>query len=197
MKLIVGLGNPGPRYATTRHNVGWMVVRELCRVHHVRLDRRGMAGRRLVARYGDGEVGQTVRLLCPQTMMNCSGEALAVVKPWRVARADMLIVCDDVNLPLGTLRLKPKGSDGGHHGLASCLEHLGTDEVPRLRVGVGIQPLPKDLTEFVLSPFHKQERPLLEQVVTRAAEACEVWATDGIQAAMNRVNTRTSKDGAA
>jgi len=130
-------------------------------------------------------------------MMNESGKPLAeAVKKWKVRFEDILLVCDDVNLPLGVLRLRPHGSDGGHHGLASCLEQLQSQEIPRLRVGVGIQPLPKDLTEFVLSPFHNRERPRLEQVVTRAAEACAVWATDGIQAAMNRVNTRVTKEGA-
>jgi len=167
MKLIVGLGNPGPHYEQTRHNVGAMVVRRLAR-------------RRL---------GPDVRLLVPDAMMNVSGEALArAALPERME--DLLLVCDDVNLPLGTLRVRPEGSDGGHHGLASCLQQLGTEAVPRLRVGVGSASLPKDLTEFVLSPFDPPERPVVEETLARAAEACELWAARGIEAAMNRVNVR-------
>lgn len=122
-------------------------------------------------------------------MMNQSGDALAIaVKTWRINLHDILIVCDDVNLPLGTVRLRAQGSDGGHHGLASCLETLGTQEIARLRIGVGVQPLPEDLTDFVLSPFTEQERPAVNQVLRQAVEACELWATEGIQTAMNRVN---------
>ena len=191
MKLIVGLGNPGRQYEATRHNVGFQVIDALAKRHQVRLSQRGLVGRRLVARYGDWNVQEiTVRLLCPQTMMNASGEALGLVTSWGVEPASMLVVCDDVNLPLGTLRMRAQGSAGGHHGLASCLARLGTDALPRLRVGVGVQPLPNDLTEMVLSPFRSAERPLIEPLVTRAAEACEVWATDGIHAAMNHTNVR-------
>jgi len=125
-------------------------------------------------------------------MMNRSGEALvSAVNRWRVAPAKLLLVCDDVNLPLGTLRLRPQGSDGGHHGLASCLDALGTQEIPRLRIGIGIQPLPKDLTDFVLSPLKQKERVMLDAVLARAAEACALWVTEGIQAAMNKANART------
>lgn len=123
--------------------------------------------------------------------MNASGEAVrAAATRWRVAPQDLLLVCDDVNLPLGRLRLRPKGSDGGHHGLASCLEALGAEEVPRLRVGIGVEPLPKDLTEFVLSPFRKAERSCLERALERAVEACEVWIEEGIHAAMNHANAK-------
>jgi len=188
MKRIVGLGNPGRQYASTRHNVGFMVVEKLRRTHRQpRWSRALPLSAQCVIRMG----GAAVRLMRPLTMMNRSGEAfVAAVPRWRVAPAELLLVCDDVNLPLGTVRLRPRGSAGGHHGLASCLEHLGTEEIPRLRIGIGVQPLPKDLTDFVLSSFRAEERPMVHRTIARAAETCELWVTEGIQAAMNRANAR-------
>ena len=184
MKLIVGLGNPGQHYETTRHNVGFMVVERLCQQHHLswKFDRELNARR--------ATLEGSVHLIEPQTMMNDSGRAVrASSQRWSPQPHEILIVCDDVNLSLGTLRLRAQGSDGGHHGLASCLEHLSTDDVPRLRIGVGgVEPLPKDLTEFVLSPFRQEERPTLHEALERAVEACEVWMSDGMQAAMNTIN---------
>jgi len=122
-------------------------------------------------------------------MMNRSGEALAaVVRRSHAAPGDTLVVLDDVHLPLGRLRLRAGGSDGGHHGLASCLDAFGTEAVPRLRVGIGVRPLPRDLTEFVLSPFDKEERPILTEALEQAVEACELWAREGMIVAMNRIN---------
>jgi len=185
MKLIVGLGNPGSRYADTRHNVGAMVVQ--------RLGRRGGAWKEHASGEFGYRIAEEVGLILPRVMMNVSGAAVrAAVEQWHATPQETLIVCDDVNLPVGTLRLRPHGSDGGHHGLASCLAHLGTDAVPRLRIGVGITPLPEDLTEFVLSPFDPQERMTLRGVLARAVEACELWATHGIERAMHRTNVRPS-----
>lgn len=185
MKLIVGLGNPGREYEATRHNVGFRVADAL----HRKYQARWRLDRQLNAWYA--QLPQSA-LMKPRTMMNDSGHAVAAAKRrWSLQPAqEVLIVCDDVNLPLGTMRMRPRGSDGGHHGLASCLAQLGTNAVPRLRVGVGVDPLPKDLADFVLSPFRNAERPLITQLVARAAEACEVWAADGIQAAMNQTNVR-------
>ena len=189
MKLIVGLGNVGSEYADTRHNVGWMVVQELARRVRVALRHRLTRGRHVAARYGDWPCGEGVaRLLLPQMMMNASGEALAHLQEWRVTPTEVLVVCDDVNLPLGTLRLRARGGAGGHHGLASCLTTLQTEAVPRLRVGIGIEPLPKDLTEFVLSPFHTEERAMMRQTMGRAAEVCQVWAQDGLEVARNQMS---------
>ena len=183
MKLIVGLGNPGPQHEHTRHNVGAMVVRRLAQQHRLAWQDRPHA---VVAWWQAPEAW----LLIPRVMMNQSGEALVEATDMPVAMGDLLLVCDDVNLPLGTLRLRPEGSDGGHHGLASCLQRLETEDVPRLRVGVGIPSLPKELTEFVLSPFEPQERQVVEETFARAAEACELWATRGIEPAMNHTNVR-------
>lgn len=186
MTLVVGLGNVGTVYEHTRHNVGFEVVDALRRAHHA------SAWEPAASRYAHCTMrvkGTAVRLMKPLTMMNRSGDALrASVRRWRVTPEDILLVCDDVNLPLGALRLRPQGSDGGHHGLASCVEALGTQDVARLRIGIGIQPLPRDLTDFVLSPFDGKEHPLLEQALARAAEACELWATEGVAAAMNWAN---------
>ena len=121
----------------------------------------------------------------PLTMMNESGEALRAVEP---NAQDLLLICDDVNLPLGTIRLRPEGSAGGHHGLQSCLDALGTVEVARLRIGVGISPLPRDLEDYVLSRFRSTERPLIKQAIEQAADACEAWVREGIEVAMNRHN---------
>ena len=154
-----------------RHGVKWQTPR---------------GGRASQASWQAGD--ERVQLVRQHTMMNLSGEALASDVRDESSPEQMLIVCDDVNIPLGTLRMRAQGGAGGHNGLASCLEALGTDEVPRLRVGVGSASLPKDLTEFVLSPFQNEERPVVDDMVARAVEACELWVQEGIETAMNKVN---------
>ena len=191
MKLIVGLGNVGAEYAATRHNVGFQVAQLLAERHKIRLGTRYPAKGRLLGIVGDGQIGgAAVRLLLPQTMMNASGDSLADREAWGVSLDELLIVCDDVNLPLGALRMRPQGSAGGHHGLASCLAALQTEAIARLRVGVAGEPLPSDLTEYVVSEFRPGERPVIRRAIDQAAEACERWATDGLQAAMNRMHLR-------
>lgn len=191
MKLIVGLGNVGEPYEGTRHNAGWDAVGCLAQRHGVAPSAAVTAHRRRVAQYGEWRAGrETVRLVWPLTLMNASGEAVAAAAGWGVEPRDVLLVCDDVNLPVGALRLRAGGGDGGHHGVASCLAALGTEDVPRLRVGVGREPLPRDLTEFVLSTFDAGERPLIAEAMVRAAEACEAWVERGIDGAMNQVNLR-------
>ena len=189
MKVIVGLGNPGHTFHDTRHNLGFAVIDSLVQRHRVNVDQRLVStdGGRPAAVYGDFELdGQVVRLLMPLTMMNESGDAMRVLD--LPSRQDLLIVCDDVNLPLGRLRLRPEGSGGGHHGLTSCLEALGAETVPRLRIGVGTTPLPRDLEEFVLSRFTPQERPVIRDAVARAMAACEQWVRDGLEKAMSEYN---------
>ena len=191
MKVIVGLGNVGAEYEATRHNVGFLVVQQLAANAHVALRHRLTHGRELIARYGDWSGrDEVVRLLLPQTMMNASGAALAHLSEWQVKPSEVLVVCDDVNLPLGTLRLRALGSDGGHHGLASCLERLQTRALPRLRVGIGVTSLPKELTEFVLSPFHADEDATMRHTLTRAVEVCQVWAEEGMKGAMTCLSRR-------
>jgi len=190
VKVVVGLGNPGHTYHGTRHNVGFAVIQRLAERHQVEIRQATLSpvDRRPASVCGDYRDGdEAVRLLMPLTMMNASGEALRTVEG---PLADRLVVCDDVNLPLGTIRLRPQGSSGGHHGLESCLAVLGTDQFPRLRIGVGTDPLPRELEQFVLSPFRSDERPIAETAIEQAADACELWVREGMDAAMNRYNTR-------
>ncbi|MBI2884965.1 MAG: aminoacyl-tRNA hydrolase [Candidatus Omnitrophica bacterium] len=189
MKVIVGLGNVGDAYAHTRHNAGWDVVVALAGPRAAWQPLR--EGREVLGRYCElTEGGLRVRLLLPETLMNASGRAVAAAATaWHIqVEQGLLLVCDDVNLPLGVVRLRPQGSDGGHHGLASCFEALKTLQVARMRVGVGRAPLPRDLTEFVLSPFRSEEQAVVDQACRIAVDGCRVWARDGMKTAMNRVN---------
>lgn len=186
--MIVGLGNPGQTYFGTRHNVGFLVVQALAEARGVSVSARvvSLQDGRPVAVFGDYQVGdETVRLLMPLTMMNESGDAMKAVA---IHVPELLIVCDDVHLPLGRLRLRPAGGAGGHHGLESCLSALGTEDVSRLRVGVGTTPLPSELETFVLSKFGGQEWTVMKRAIAQAAQACESWVTEGMEAAMNRYN---------
>ncbi|MBI1953280.1 MAG: aminoacyl-tRNA hydrolase [Candidatus Omnitrophica bacterium] len=190
MKVIVGLGNPGPRYSRSRHNVGFEVAQRLARRWSLKL-----APGPSRCQLGQGLVGSNpVRLVLPLTMMNRSGQAVAAVgKRWKLAPAELLVVCDDVSLPLGMIRLRPGGSDGGHKGLASILEELDTQEVPRLRVGIGSAKAAGDLTDFVLAPFTAAEKKKLDESLDLAEAACEVWVSRGLPAAMNRFNVRRAE----
>lgn len=194
MNVIVGLGNPGHTYHGSRHNVGFAVIERLAQLRGVNIAQSlsSPVDGRPAAVFGDYErQGRAVRLLMPLTMMNESGEAL---RAWPMKPAQTLIVCDDVYLPLGTLRLRPGGSAGGHNGLRSCLEAAGTEELPRLRIGVGIGAVPSALRDFVLSRFDSAERPVIKTVIEQAAEACEAWAMEGIETAMNRHNKGELRD---
>ncbi len=186
MKLVVGLGNPGPEYETTRHNVGWWVIDHLADVWRFPPWRAAPD-----ARAADGEVdGRRVRLLKPQTFMNLSGDALApyLQRPfWSVAN-DLLVVVDDVALPLGTFRFRAKGSAGGHNGLRSVEEALGTMEYARLRIGVGPDaPVPGAvLRDFVLDRFTLDEAVVVKALMPALHAGITTWIADGIVAAMNR-----------
>ena len=186
MKLVVGLGNPGPAYETTRHNVGWWVIDHLADVWRFPPWRAVRA-----ARATDGAVdGRRVRLLKPQTFMNLSGDALApyTQRPfWSVAN-DLLVVVDDVALPLGTFRIRAKGSAGGHNGLRSVEEALGTMEYARLRVGVGPEtPVPGAvLREFVLDGFAPDETAVVKKLLPALRAGITTWIADGIVAGTNR-----------
>jgi PTH1 family peptidyl-tRNA hydrolase len=187
MKLIIGLGNPGLRYAATRHNVGFRIIDLLSRRHRIRLKRtrlRGLAGTGMIA-------GEEVALVQPTTYMNDSGLCVGpAVQRWVVALEDLLVVCDDVHLALGALRLRRKGSAGGHHGLESVIEALGTSELTRLRIGVG-QPAPwQDWVDYVLRRFEREEMPVIGKAIALAADAVECWLAEGVEAAMNRFNER-------
>jgi len=196
MHCIIGLGNPGPEYAETRHNVGFRVIDLLAARHGIRLRRRrslaaiAFGGGRLRSEVGPGEIAsQRVLLVEPQTFMNNSGEAAAqVVSYFDLQPQDLLIIYDDLDLELGTLRLRRGGSAGTHKGMRSVVAHLDTDEIPRLRLGIGPLPAEADAVEFVLSAFRGAEIATIEEMLTRAAEAVEYFLTEGIEAAMNKFN---------
>jgi peptidyl-tRNA hydrolase, PTH1 family len=186
MKLIVGLGNPGEKYKDTRHNVGFEVAGRLARQHAVSAPRIKFQGEVVEATIG----GQKALLLTPHTFMNLSGQCVLAARDfYKVPHEDILIVCDDFNLPLGKLRLRAKGSPGGQNGLEDILRRLGTDEIPRLRIGIGSPPAGRVATGHVLGRFAPDERPVMAAALDRAAEAAAVWATGGLTAAANKYNT--------
>ncbi|MBI3615014.1 MAG: aminoacyl-tRNA hydrolase [Candidatus Omnitrophica bacterium] len=188
MKLIVGLGNPGPRYSGTRHNVGFLVIKRLA-------ERWGISVKSPLchSKTGEGTVsGEPVRLALPETMMNQSGEAAAaLLKRFRLDPSSLLVVCDDAALPLGMIRVRSKGSDGGHQGLASVLQETRTEAVARLRVGIRTKPVgPEEMISFVLGRFFPSEKKRLEEGLELAEAACETWVRQGVSAAMNKFNRR-------
>lgn len=184
IKLVVGLGNPGLRYARNRHNVGFMLVERLARAHHLRFARK-----RFNAEIAEGEIaGARVMIAKPQTFMNLSGESVGkLLAFYKIASHDLLVVYDDLDLPLGKLRLRAKGSAGGHHGMESIIARIGTADFPRLRIGIG-RPNPDDDIDHVLGNFESADRALMDEPFARAAEAIEVWVRDGIDKAMNKFN---------
>jgi PTH1 family peptidyl-tRNA hydrolase len=185
MKLVVGLGNPGRKYLGTRHNVGFLVLGELAR-------RFGTARpkEKFQAEVVEADLnGERALLLCPLTFMNRSGSSVAAARDfYKLETDELLVVCDDLNLPLGKLRFRAKGSSGGQKGLADVVRSLGTEEFPRLRIGIGSPPEGRDATGFVLARFAAEERPQIEEAVQRAAEAVAGWARQGIQYCMNQYN---------
>ena len=184
--LIVGLGNPGAEYARTRHNAGFLVAECLAG--------RWRAGwtyeKKFNARLARAEAGAHRVLLCePQTYMNSSGAAVgAVMKFYQLTPPQVLVVVDDADLPLGEVRLRAGGSSGGHHGLESVEQHLGTREFARLRLGIGRKDGAREITDYVLDRFDAAEAALMEKVLERAAGQAECWLDDGIETAMNRFN---------
>lgn len=185
--IVAGLGNPGDRYRRTRHNLGFFVVEALAQE---RGGRWGQAGRnRRAARVAIS--GRDVLLIEPLTFMNLSGEALAPVVDAETLPLDrLLVVCDDLALPLGQTRLRPSGSDGGHNGLASVIEHLGETRFPRLRLGIGPVPPRVDAAEFVTAEFLPEEEAPVEEMVKTATACVGAWIVDGIDRAMGRFNVR-------
>jgi PTH1 family peptidyl-tRNA hydrolase len=186
MKLIVGLGNPGRKYRETRHNVGFEVVEAVADRHAVAFE--ASPAEALFARARGLGDGGTL-LLKPLTMMNASGFAVSeIARYFRIAFDDILVVADDVNLPLGRLRARRGGSAGGHNGFRSIIEQLGTPEFSRLRLGVGRGDPRRDLADYVLGGFDADERQEVAEMIARAADASELFVAEGIAAVMNRFN---------
>ena len=185
MKLVVGLGNPGAAYEGTRHNVGFDVLSELALRWHASRPKFRFEANLSEANYN----GEKVLLAAPQTFMNVSGRSVQqIVKFFQISLVDVMVVCDDLNLKVGQLRLRGAGSAGGQKGLLSILQVCGSETVPRLRIGIGRPPGSVDAANFVLSKFRKEEHPKVDQAVRGAASGIELWIKDGISAAMNVVN---------
>lgn len=184
--LVAGLGNPGSEYADHRHNIGFQVVEALARSHALTFARR----KEIKAHVAEGRIaGRDVLLAKPQTYMNLSGRPVGrLQRMYEIPPEQILVVYDDLDLPLGRLRVRPEGGSGGHKGMRSIIDVLGTQAFPRLRVGVDRPPGRMDPAEYVLRPFREEEQELLDEVLERAVAAIECWLVDGIVAAMDKFN---------
>ncbi len=186
IKLIAGLGNPGARYAHSRHNIGFMIADRFARAHHLDFTRR-----RFNAQIAEGTIeGQRVMLVKPQTFMNSSGDAVGKLFAFfKIAPHDLLVIYDDLDLPLGKMRLRASGSSGGHHGMESIIARVRTSDFPRLRIGIG-RPNPDADIDHVLGAFDESEYRVMDETLSRAVDAVDVWLRDGITKAMNQFNAR-------
>lgn len=190
MKAIVGLGNPGLRYRGTRHNMGFLVLDRLAKANHI-----SVSAERFKSSYGAGRIdSRRVLLLKPMTFMNRSGEAVReAIDFFKIAAEDLIVIHDDLDLPLGRLRFKRRGGAGGHQGIRSIIEEVGKSTFVRLKVGIGRPPEGMDPADYVLSPFDEAEKELVERIVSRAAESIHVMLLEGIEAAMSRYQKRMEK----
>jgi PTH1 family peptidyl-tRNA hydrolase len=190
MKLIVGLGNPGKEYAATRHNVGFDVVETLAKRAGVQTGKR--MGQ---ARVGEALFrGEKVFFVKPQTFMNLSGVAVnSIARKFKVQPSDIIVVYDDLDLPVGRVRVRARGSSGGHKGVQSIIETLHTNEFPRVRIGIGSAR--GETVDYVLSRFNRQERPVVDTAIQIAADAVEAILGDGVEAAMNKFNSTAVQEG--
>ena len=184
MKLVVGLGNPGSRYEGTRHNVGFEVIDRLAEGGS-----RASFSRKFDGLVAEAEIDfQRVLLLKPQTFMNLSGRSVGqALRFYKLDPADLIVICDDLNLPVGKLRIRGSGSDGGQKGLRDITAHLGTDAYARLRVGIGERG-ETEATDYVLSRYRSGERAIMDDALILATQAVAVWVAQGLPAAMNRFN---------
>lgn len=190
VKLVVGLGNPGRKYDDTRHNVGFQVIDELGRRVGADRPKKKFQGELTETRLA----GDRVLLLAPHTFMNRSGSSVLAARDfYKVETEHILIICDDFQLPLGQLRARRKGSSGGQKGLNDVIRRL-SDEVPRLRIGIGSPPEGWDVADYVLSKFGKADQETVRAAVGRAADAVETWVADGMDACMNRFNRAPNQD---
>ncbi|HCA22437.1 MAG TPA: aminoacyl-tRNA hydrolase [Lachnospiraceae bacterium] len=185
MKIIAGLGNPTKQYEGTRHNVGFSVIYRLADKYNIKMNiarHKALIGTGVIA-------GEKVMLVMPQTYMNLSGEAVGeIMRYYKAEPSDLIITYDDIDLDVGKLRIRAKGSAGGHNGMKSIIAHVGSEEFDRVRVGIGHKPPEFDLADYVLSRFGKDELPLIRDAVDKAADAMEVIIRSGVEAAMNMYN---------
>ncbi len=188
MYIIVGLGNPGKDYDNTRHNIGFMVIDEAAEKYHISVNEKkhkAIIGKGFIA-------GQKVILVKPQTFMNLSGESVRdIIDYYKIdEKTELIVISDDISLDVGAIRVRKKGSAGGHNGLKNIILHLGHDEFRRIRMGVGEKPSGYDLADYVLGHFSKDEKAQIEESVKKAVDALEVIITDGPDAAMNQFNKK-------
>ena len=187
MFLIVGLGNPGRQYEHTRHNAGFDVMDALAEKYNISISESGHK-----ALFGKGMIGgQKVILAKPQTFMNLSGESIReAVDYYKIDPEDIIVIYDDISLEPGQLRIRLKGSAGGHNGIKNIIAHLGTQEFPRIKVGVGAKPPKMDLADYVLSRFGAEEQKIMDEAFGEAAEAAVMMMTTGAERAMNHYNAK-------
>ncbi len=189
MKLIIGLGNPGLIYAGSRHNIGFTVVKSLASSLKISFKRDNS----VLSLVGSGKLGREDLILAlPQTFMNLSGVAVkALFKKFRAKPEDLLVVCDDLDLELGRMKIRQNGSSGGQRGLTSIIEHLGTHDFNRLRIGIGRPKGKADAAEYVLSGFLSKEKTIVQEVKVDAVDCCMSWIDNGIVETMNTFNKKT------
>ncbi|MDD5936852.1 MAG: aminoacyl-tRNA hydrolase [Clostridiales bacterium] len=190
MYIIIGLGNPTSKYDGTRHNIGFDAITRLADDYSIKLDMK-----KHKAICGTGYIGgEKVILAQPQTYMNLSGESVReLVDYYKLTNEDIIVIYDDISLDVGQLRLRKKGSAGGHNGIKNIISHLGTDEFYRIKIGVGEKPAEWDLADYVLGRFNKEEEPTIREALEKASKACKVIISDSFETAMNRFNKREAK----
>ena len=188
MKLIVGLGNPGRLYKNSRHNIGICVVSSLARKYKIKLT----SDNSLLFKHGRGKIeGIDFVLAHPLVFMNLSGKSVAsLIKKYRIPLENLLVICDDLDLGLGKMRIRPNGSSAGHKGIKSIIEYLKSDSFPRLRIGIGRPSRKRDITDFVLSRFKPQETDLIGQTIEKSIQCAQVWLVKGIKQAMTMFNRK-------
>jgi len=187
MFLIVGLGNPGKDFAATRHNTGFKVIEKLSKICEISIERYGCKAKYGVGMYEDIEIA----LAQPQTFVNLSGQSVkALLEYFEITPSQLLVIHDDLDLPLGEIRLKKFGGSGGHNGLESIIRNLGTNKYARVRIGIGRPPRKQDPAKFVLSAFTKKEKEIITEVVGMAAEASLAVVSEGLAKAMNKYNRK-------
>ncbi len=189
--LIAGFGNPGREYMDTRHNIGFMAIDRICQKLDVFLGK--LQANALTAQYKDEH--HRIILAKPQTFMNLSGQAVnGLLRFYKIPVENLLVIHDDLDLPLGTLRIRPSGGSGGQKGLGSTIDRLGTQDFARLRLGIGRPPGRMDAADYVLQTFHANDRQMLDSVLDSAAEAALIFVREGLDAAMNRYNGSVEKN---
>ena len=185
MNLIVGLGNPGSKYENTRHNVGFMTIDRLCHDLGVRLTGHRFQSRNTLTRFQDNRV----MLLCPLTFMNRSGEAVrACVDYYDLEPGNILVIHDDIDLPVGRVKVVGSSGSGGHKGVRSIIDHMSGTQFQRIKIGIGRPRYGEPIENYVLAPFYKDEKDIIEDVLHMATEACELFVSRGIEPAMNQIN---------